>query len=139
MTFPKRALLFGLLAWLVPFAVAFLIFPLRESTRPLFESIMPVTIAITVTGLALAYFRRVRSVSGREGLMIGGVWLAMSILIDAPLMLLGGPMRMNVVEYLHDIGVTYLMIPVITGGIAFAFASSGPDEESTNASPTERR
>ncbi len=36
-----KALLFGFLLWLIPFLVAFLIFPIRLSTPALFESIMP--------------------------------------------------------------------------------------------------
>ena len=53
----------------------------------------------------------------RQGLLLGLLWLAICLAIDA-LMLLGGPMQMTVPEYLADIGVTYLMIPVITIGIA---------------------
>lgn len=50
-----RAIFYGFLIWLIPFIVAFVIFPLRESARPLFESIMPV--AVTV-GLAAVPTRR---------------------------------------------------------------------------------
>lgn len=120
MALPRRALIFALLVWLVPFLVAFLIFPLRESSRPLFESIMPVAIAVVVVVLALFYFGRITQVALREGFLLGVLWLAISIAIDAPLMLLGGPMQMTIGQYVADIGVTYLMIPVITCGIAFA-------------------
>ena len=122
MTSMGKALLFGFLVWLVTFAVAFAISPIRETSRPLFESIMPVAIAIIVVPLGVVYFRRIRRRLMREGLRLGLLWVLMCVAIDAPLMLLGWPMYMTVPEYLADIGVTYLMIPVITIGIAAARA-----------------
>src|SRR3972149_1593667 len=86
-----RALLFGFLVWLLPFIVAFAIFPLRQSARPLFESIMPVTVTLVVVVFGLAYFKRVAGGFTREGIFLGLLWMAVSLLIDAPLMLLGGP------------------------------------------------
>jgi hypothetical protein len=50
MTSLRKALFYGVLVWLIPFAVAFLIFPLRQSARPLFESIMPVALAAAAAG-----------------------------------------------------------------------------------------
>lgn len=37
-------------------------------------------------------------------------------------MLLGGPMQMSVLEYLADIGLTYLIVPATTTGIGAAVA-----------------
>ncbi len=64
----RRAALFGLLIWLIPFVVAFAIFPLRESSRPLFESIMPVAITLSVVVFGVAYFREVHRRHVFEGL-----------------------------------------------------------------------
>ena len=115
----RRALLLGLLVWLVPFAVAVCIFPLKENKRVLFESIMPVTLAAIVTASALLYFRKVPSPSLREGLLLGLLWWAISLAIDLPLML-SPPIKMQPLEYAADIGLTYLMIPILTVGIAAA-------------------
>jgi hypothetical protein len=122
MTSTRRALVYGLLVWLIPFAVAFAIFPLRESNRPLFESIMPVAVAAAVTGFAVRYFGGVTTAFAREGLRLGLLWLLISVAIDAPLMLFGGPMRMSVGDYVADIAVTYLVMPAITVGIGAALA-----------------
>lgn len=116
----RKALLLGFLAWLAPFIVAFLVFPLRESARPLFESIMAVAVAATAVILGLTYLRPIDGGHLREGLQLGVIWLAMCLLIDAPLMLLGGPMKMTVGEYMADIGLTYVIIPVVTTGLAAA-------------------
>lgn len=75
MTSFRRALLYGFLVWLIPFLVAFLIFPLRESSRPLFESIMPVTLAMATAVFGVLYFKNLASNHVRnyikEGLVVG--------------------------------------------------------------------
>lgn len=116
MTAPGKAVLFGFLVWLVAFVVAFAIFPLRESARPLFESIMPVVVTAATVGFGLIYFRRVSSGFAREALVVGLLWLAINIVIDLPLMLTG-PIDMSVGEYFSDIGLTYAMIPLILIGM----------------------
>lgn len=120
MTSLRTALVYGVLVWVITFAVAVVIFPLREPARPLFESIMPVALAAAVAGLAVRYFRSVRAGFVGEGLRLGLLWLAISLAIDAPLMLLGGPMKMTLGEYAADIGLTYLLIPIITAAIGMA-------------------
>jgi hypothetical protein len=119
----RKAVLYGVLVWLIPFAVAFLAFPLRQSARPLFESIMAVTVAGAVAVFGVRYLSAVLTSFAREGLALGAVWLVISVAIDAPLMLLGGPMKMTVGQYVADIGVTYLMIPVITVGMGAAIGA----------------
>lgn len=52
--------------------------------------------------------------------LLGLLWLAVSVLIDLPLVLFGGPMQMTLGAYVADIGATYLMMPVIAGGIGLA-------------------
>ena len=118
-----KAFWFGVLVWLIPFVVAVGISPVRESWRALFESIMPVVVAITVVVFALLYFRKVEANFVRTGFAIGLLWLLISIGIDLPLML-SPPVEMSFVEYMADIGLTYVIIPTITIGIGTAFAAS---------------
>ena len=61
----------------------------------------------------------------REELLLGLLWFAICVLIDAPLMLLGGPMQMSFGAYMADIGVTYISIPVVTSGLAAARSWGG--------------
>ena len=116
-----RLAVYGLLIWGVPFAVSFAVFPFREGWRSLFESVMAVTLATVATVLAYDHLRRLPAVGATTGLIAGLVWMAISIAIDLPLMLLQ-PIGMPLGEYLADIGLTYLMIPVITTGVGAAFA-----------------
>lgn len=115
-----RAIGYGVLVWLVPFVVAFLVFFLHESQRPLFESIMAVTVAASAVIFGLAYVKRLDRRCVREGFTVGVLWFLICIAIDAPLMLLGGPMKMTIAEYMGDIGLTYLVIPIVTLGLGSA-------------------
>ena len=116
-----KAILLGFLIWLVPFVVAVAIFPIRESWRALFESIMPVTLTAVVVLCSLLYFRKVHSQFFKEGVLLGVIWFGLSVLIDLPLFS-AGPMEMSFLEYFGDIGLTYLIIPLITTGIGAALA-----------------
>ena len=128
----RRAVWLGLLVWLVPFVVSFALAPVRASWRPLFESIMPVVVSAVVVACGLRYLRKAFRVSIGEGLALGILWLAISVLIDLPLML-SPPIRMPAVEYAADIGLTYLMMPIITAGLAAA--SSGPPSGAPDTRP----
>ena len=119
MTSWRRALVLGLLVWALPFAVAFAAFPLKKSHYPLFESIMAVAVAGCVVVSALSYFSRARQPTLREGLLLGTVWMAISIAIDLPLML-SPPMSYSIDLYFADVGLTYLMMPIVAAGIAHA-------------------
>jgi hypothetical protein len=116
-----KAVIYGVLVWLIPFVTAFLIFPLRESARPLFESIMPVVVTVATVAFALLYFRRVGTSHVREGIMLGALWYVISVVIDLPLMLTG-PIGMSLGGYMADIGLTYLIIPAVTIGFGLAYA-----------------
>lgn len=114
----KQILIYGFLVWLIPFVFAFLIFPIHESNRPLFESLMPDVITICVVFFANFYFRKLSKNFLKEGLIVGIIWLGISIAIDL-LMFIQGPMKMTFVNYVMDIGLTYLIIPTITIGFGY--------------------
>lgn len=118
-----KAFLFGFLIWLSAFVIAFLIFPIRESWRALFESIMPVVVTLATAGFAVLYFRRVNGAYVKEGIILGSLWFAMNVVIDLPLML-SGPIGMSLTEYAADIGLTYLIIPIVTVGIGLTCAQA---------------
>jgi len=119
---PRWASVFGFLIWLIPFTVSILIFPLRTSNRPLFESIMPVVVTLCAVVFSILYFRKLGGGFVREGILLGVMWFVISIVIDL-LMFMWGPMKMTFAEYMMDIGLTYLVIPTVT--IGFGFANKG--------------
>ncbi len=110
--------LFGFFVWLIPFVVSVLIFPLRAMQRPLFESIMPVVIAIWTVFFAMIYLSGLKSDFRKEGIYIGMAWFLMSIILDL-LIFVEGSIRMSLWDYAMDVPVTYLMIPTITFGFGY--------------------
>jgi hypothetical protein len=119
-----KALGLGILVWLVPFAVAFLVFPFRESWRALFESIMAVTVSVAAVWFGLVYLRGLPEATAKDGVLVGLLWWVECVLVDLPLFS-AGPMKMSLVEYMADIGLTYVTIPVVTAGLGIAQARAG--------------
>ena len=95
----KKALLYGFLVWLVPFVISFLMFPLKSSNRVLWESIMPVVISISAVLFSVLYFRRLQANFLKEAVLVGIIWLAISIILDLCLFM-KGPMISDNYSYL---------------------------------------
>jgi len=108
---------FGFLIWLIPFLVSFVIFPLRNTNRPLFESIMPVVLVLAVMIISVLYFKKIEKESLKEGLIAGILWITLGLAIDLLLFLPASPMQMSFSDYMMDIGLTYLIILMIPIGI----------------------
>jgi hypothetical protein len=129
----KRAFAYGFLVWLLTLMVSMGIFPLKNSWTVLFDSIMPVALALCAVVFATRYFQRCAASSLKEGAWLGAIWVIVNWLLDWPLFS-HGPMKMSLVNYMADIGLTYLMLPVITMGIAFQGARlKRPEERSSDA------
>ncbi len=118
------AIILGVLLWLVVFAVSFVVYPLKANPEfaPLFESIMPVAISLCTMVFLGIYFRKVRKAYLFEGIMLGVLWFVINVAIDAALMWFGGPMKMPILDYFMDIGLTYVMIPAMTIGVGIVLA-----------------
>ncbi len=115
----KSALLLGFFDWLLPFAVSFVIFPLKDYNYYLFESLMAVVIVFTVVWFATRYFKKVESNFVREGVLLGLLWLIINLVIDLILFLPKSPMQMPLSLYMSQIGIKYLSIPIITIGFGY--------------------
>lgn len=133
----RKGVLFGVLIWATAFVVAFAIFPIRESYRPLFESIMPVVLAGATVFFAHRYFRGVFAGFAKEGLFLGLLWFGVNVAIDLPLMLAPSPMQMSLSDYCADIGLTYALIPIITVGMGIARAQ-GESDHPGEVGPSDR-
>jgi uncharacterized membrane protein YhaH (DUF805 family) len=105
----KRAILLGILSWLIPFAVSFAAFPLKKSNAPLFSTLMYLVVLLTAGALLARYFRD-RPVPVREAVIVGAIWFVMNLIFDYP-MFAFGPMKMTVLGYYSEIGLVYLTFP----------------------------
>jgi hypothetical protein len=112
-----RILLYGVLSWLIPFLAAFAFFtPAGELVipQPLFKSLMVVVGGGIGVLLLVAAFRRIRPALS-SGLAIGAYWLAINWALDLLILL---PMSsMSAGEWFADIGLRYLVLPMIATGI----------------------
>jgi uncharacterized membrane protein YpjA len=107
----KRAALLGFLSWLVPFAVSFIVFPLKKSNPPLFITLMSLAVLVAGGALLTRYFRN-RPVSVREAVLVGALWFFMNLVFDYP-MFAYGPMKMTAPRYYSEIGMSYLTFPAL--------------------------
>lgn len=97
-----KLVLFGFVLWLIPFAASFVIFPFKATMRPLFESIMPLILTITVIILVYYYLKNLDANFAKEGAIAGIVWFISFIIIDLTLFLPVSPLQMSFTEYMMD-------------------------------------
>jgi len=110
---------FGFFIWLIPFLISLLILPVRNENRVLFESIMPVVVVFIVVVFSLLYFKKLEKNLVQEGIITGIIWFLISILIDLIMFLPETPWHMSIIDYMMDIGLTYLIILIIPIGSGF--------------------
>lgn len=115
----------GVLSWLIPFVLSFLLVDHTGQTvvsRPLFKSLMVVIGGGTGCALLVLAFRRFRPTFA-SGLALGCLWLAINLVLD--LLILVPLAKMTVPGYLQDIGLQYLLMPIIAASIG-AVAERSP-------------
>ena len=114
----KKAVLFGFLVWLIPFIAGFLAWPVHE--QPVFETILALAVAGSGLVFATIYFRSIERITRSEGVRLGALWFAIAVLIDLIMFMpAASPMHMSFVAYMLDIGLTYLIYPMITIAITY--------------------
>jgi hypothetical protein len=118
--FANWNLLFGVLSWLVPFLAAFAFFDQTGTltiAQPLFKSLMVVIGGAVGVGLLVLAFRQTTA-SITSGLAIGLLWLAINLILDFLVLV---PMSdTTTADYLSDIGLRYLLFPIIAVGMGAA-------------------
>jgi hypothetical protein len=114
----KLSLIYGFLLWLIPFIIAFMIYPLKKSGSPLFETIMTVTLTLCVVLFSILYFKKLNTGFVLESIKLGILWFVISVVMDL-LMFMWGPMKMTFSAYMADIGLTYLIYPIVTVGFGY--------------------
>jgi len=110
-----RTVLYGFLSWLIPFVASFFFYTRTgELTIDifLFKSIMIVVGSISAALLLIFYFKEIETNYLKEAIIAGLVWFAINILLDIAVLI---PMSgMSIADYFVQIGIRYLVIPVMT-------------------------
>jgi len=128
----KKYISYGFLIWLIPFMVSFFIFPIHQSNRALFESVMAVILFTTTLFFTQKIFRLREGNFARDGLTIGLMWAAINLGMDAVVFLAPTPLQMSLTDYISDIGLMYIIIPLTTftiGGMLSEKDTDHPQEE----------
>ena len=113
----RRTTWLGLVSWLGPFIVSFLFVDQTGQfviPQPLFKSLMVVFFGGVGAVLLVVAFQRVLP-SLRNGLWLGLYWLAINLALD--LLILVPLIGMPLVTYFYDIGLRYLLIPIMSTAI----------------------
>lgn len=119
-----RNVIYGFLAWLIPFASSFLFY--SKEGKPtidvtLFKSIMIVVGSISAAFLLISYFKKIESDFFKEGILVGVVWFALNILLDVLILI---PMSgMTIPDYFAQIGLRYLAMPAMSMAVGTALAN----------------
>jgi membrane-associated HD superfamily phosphohydrolase len=106
-------LLLGLLSWVIPFVFSFMFFDQAGQLlvqKELFKSIIIVVSGGTGVLLLLKAFTRITP-GMATGFVIGLYWMLINLGLDLVILV---PMAgMEVVSYFYDIGLRYLLLPII--------------------------
>lgn len=112
--------LFGFLTWLIPFVISFFFY--SKDGQPvidifLFKSIMIVIASATGASFLVLYFKKIDKNYFHEGIIVGVVWLVINIILD--LIILVPMSKMNIGTYFAQIGLRYLVIPIMSISIGY--------------------
>jgi len=118
--------LFGFLAWLIPFLCSFFFFDPQAGRMTIdsafFKSIMVVVGVVVGTLLFVKYFDCVKKDYVKEGLVAGAVWAVMSWALD--FVILVPMMKVDTPTYFMSIGMLYLSMPIIAVGMGMAIENA---------------
>lgn len=104
---------FGLIVWLIPTLITLLVSNLKFLN--FFDVISAVAIAITVIIFSYLYLRDIDANFIKEGVILGIVWLIISLVLDVVLVFLGIT-KLSLMEYTIYFAPLYIIIPAITIG-----------------------
>ena len=110
-----RLSLLGLMTWIVPFVAAFF-FMDKSGTLSIdvffFKTIMILVGGITGALAIILYFKKEDAAFLKHGFLAGVVWFILNVGLDLIVLI---PMsKMPIPEYFTQIGLRYLMIPMMT-------------------------
>ena len=114
-----KNLLVAFLAWVIPFIISFSMYSPDGDLIVdifLFKSIMLIVGTSTWMMLLVSYFSAIDRCFIMQGILTGLVWMIVSIALDILILI---PMaNISFIDYFIQIGMRYLIIPIISASIA---------------------
>jgi len=109
-----RLLLLGLMTWAIPFFAAFFFMDQTGQLSIdmyLFKTIMIIVGGITGAFAIVLYFKKHENRYLNQGVISGLVWFIINVILD--LVTLVPMSKMSYSDYFNQIGLRYLMIPIM--------------------------
>jgi hypothetical protein len=121
-----KLVLFGIATWLVPFVVSIFFFDSQTHRLMmdwyLFHSIMIIIGSSVGAFLLVKYFEGVRRNCVLEGIKVGYLWLILNWVLD--IIILVPMMNIDLAGYFSQIGLSYVVMPVMAVSMAFAIQNA---------------
>jgi hypothetical protein len=120
-----RILLSGFTVWLIPFLISIPLYPQGQPVTDLqtVKSILIVIGGLVGAVLALWYLKDIRADFVREGAILGIAWFMVSCILD--ILVLVYLLDMDLAAWAGQIGIRYLLIPVMTTAMGAAMELRG--------------
>lgn len=122
-----RIIVFGIIVWAIPFIAGMLLFPLKAGMPAMFDTLMAITVCAASCVMGLQLLKTQSSSFGEKAVLIGLAWAVICIAIDLPIFTLA--LDMDLLHYMGDIGLIYLMLPIILWALAGASRVSAPQNQ----------
>ena len=122
-----RRWLYGLFAWLIPFAVSIPFFGPEGLIIDvfLFKTLIILVGSISAAFLLVSHFKRISCGYIREGMLVGAIWFGVNIGLDLVVLLpLSGQ---SLPDYFTQIGLRYLVMPINSVMIGFLLEQRAPE------------
>ena len=85
---------------------------------------MSLTVCAAGASIGLLLMKKQTEHTRNNAILIGFKWAAICIIIDLPIFMFG--LDMGIHHYMSDIGMTYLMLPIILWALARASRMAAP-------------
>ncbi|HWZ90131.1 MAG TPA: hypothetical protein VNW92_14810 [Polyangiaceae bacterium] len=113
----RRVLQYGFGLWAAFFSVGFTLYPLWLGNRVFFQALMGVVLVAASAVTSGAYSTRLDSGFLKHGMVTGIVWPLLCVVMDL-MSLSARPQHLVLREYLEQVALPYLAIPIITLAMA---------------------
>ncbi|MBX7146871.1 MAG: hypothetical protein K1X44_06145 [Alphaproteobacteria bacterium] len=118
----SRIFIYGVLIWAIVFVAGFALFPFKQNGSPLFETGITIALVLCTVIFAHMFFKTIHNSYVKYGLNVGIIWALINIIIDQ-FFFTYGFLHMPLPVYFEDIGLTYVIIPIITCGMGLVLAA----------------
>lgn len=108
-------ILFGVLTWIVPFAVSLLFFDEHGTLTISFDLFKAVTLLAAIFNgciFVYFYFRLISKDYLKHGIVLGNTWMVINFILD--ILVLPAMMQNSFVDYFNSFGLLYAIFPAMT-------------------------